>query len=157
MTILSFGAVRHVAGQASCCQVDINGGILQKENKSMAVDITEKKATLKVSRSNDGFTEVTMFRFALPVSVNYEITFSETINAYCAFTKYFTNGIDIKYNKEMLHLEIECTKEHGFYLEVKDSERKYKARRYYWDTELTEDQDLEVEGIEVHFIEGQEK
>jgi len=123
----------------------------------MAVDISEKKATLKVSRSNDGFTEVTMFNFALPVSDDYEINFSETISPSDIFAKYFTNGVDIKYSQGILYLEIECTKEHGFYLEVKDHEHKYKARRYYWDTELTEDQDLEVEGIEVHFIKEREK
>jgi hypothetical protein len=123
----------------------------------MAVDIAENKATLSVSSFNDGYTEGKKFNFALPVSGDYEVDFSETVLSNDEYIKLYTSGMVAKYSQGVLHLNIECTEDQGFCLEVKDHEHTYKARRYDWNPEQVKEEQLQVEGIEVHFIEGQEK
>jgi hypothetical protein len=120
-----------------------------KEGISMAVEIQEKKATLEISRSNDGYTECQKFNFKLPVSGDYEIEFSEIILDSDEYTKLYTSGINVRYSQGVLYLNIERTDEEGFCFEVKDAKHYYKAMRYYKNME----QHIEVEGIEVHITE----
>lgn len=110
----------------------------------MAVDIDGKNATLKISHFNDGYTKGKKFNFALPVSEPYEVSFSEIVATDSAYIKCYTNGIEMKYAQKVLYLEIECTEEQGFCLDVGDAEHTYKARRYYRNMEQ-----IEVEGMDV--------
>ncbi len=111
----------------------------------MAVEIQEKKATLEISHSNDGYTECKKFNFALPVLSNYEVDFSEIVPSDDRYINLYTSGIDIKHSQGVLYLNIERTEKEGFCLVVSDVEHYYKAMRYYANTE----QQIEVEGIEV--------
>lgn len=91
------------------------------------INIQEKKATLKVSRFNDGYTKGLEFDFALPVSDDYEVEFEGNLSNTEGFPRYISTGTNMKYSQGMLYLHMECQDEEGFDLRVKDANHSYKA------------------------------
>lgn len=127
------------------------------------ISLQEKKAILKVSHSDDGYTKILVFNFMLPVLDGYEVEYEGTLSSTEGFPRYFSSGIDMKYSQGVLYLHIECQDEEGFELRIKDANHSYKAICFGSEEALalwknhgvysTSVKQIDTEGIDVSVIE----